>query len=169
MTELDQVWSQMLAETSAKASEQGRQHVVDYLRLRATNDAIRSSGISWLIDAFIESAAGAQAHNPNLSIERVEPHKFAHGSATMVGTELIISHGVRCLTVEAGWVRMPSHGIMSEKALAVANILHFGMPRHATSIRLIHYDDDLPHWVDDKQNVTDVAVIQRHLDVLLSP
>lgn len=167
MTELDQVWSQMLAETSEKAHQQGREYVVEYLRLRATNDAIRSRGIAWLIDAFIEVATDAQRDKPHLSIERVEPHEFAHGNSTMVGTQLVVRHGVRCLNVEAGWARIPSHGVMRKGSLAVARISHFGLPRLGASIRLIHNEDDLPHWIDDKQNVTDMAVIRRHLDVLL--
>lgn len=169
MTELDQVWSQMLAETSEKAVEQGRQHVVEYLHLRATNDAIRTRGIAWLIDAFIEVAADAQRDKPNLSIERVEPHEFAHGNSTMIGTELVVRHGVRCLSIEAGWTRIPSHGIMRNASLAVANISHFGMPKERASIRLIHHEDELPRWIDDSQQTINKDIIRRHLDILLGP
>jgi hypothetical protein len=167
MTELDQVWSLMLAEVGVKADEQGRQNVVEYLRLRATNDAIRVKGVAWLIDAFIEVATDVQRDSPNLSVERVEPHSFSHGSSTMVGTQLLVRHGVRCLTLEAGWARIPSHGIMRGRALAVANISHFGMPKTGASIRLIHHDDELPRWIDDSRQAIDMAVIQRHLDILL--
>lgn len=166
MTELDQVWSQMLAEAGVKANEKGRQHIVEYLRLRATNDAIRSRGIAWLIDAFIEIAADAQRDKPNVAIERVEPHTFAHGSSTMVGTQLVVRYGLRCLTVEAGWARIPSHGIMRRGALAIANISHFGMPEAREEIRLIHHDDELPCWADDERNVVDMVAIRRHLRIL---
>lgn len=167
MTELDQVWSQMLADAGVKADVEGRKHLLDYLRLRATNDAIRSKGVAWLIDAFIQGAIDRQRQKANLSIERVEPHTFSHGNSTMVGIQLVISHGVRCLTVEAGWVRSPSHGIMRRSALAVAQIAHFGLPNAGVSIHLIHHDDELPRWIDDEQNVTDMAVIERHFELLL--
>ncbi|MFN0140800.1 MAG: hypothetical protein ACKVQW_12040 [Pyrinomonadaceae bacterium] len=167
MTELDQIWSQMLADAGDRAGEEGRRHVVEYLRLRATNDAIRSKGVAWLIDAFIDVATNAQRGTPNLSIERIEPHTFSYGNSTMVGIQLVISHGVRCLSIEAGWVRSPSHGIMRGGALAVANIAHFGMPKAGTRIRLIHHDDELPRWIDDEQDQIDAASIQQHLDIML--
>lgn len=167
MTELDQVWSQMLVDAGEKAGEQGRRHVVEYLRLRADNDAIRARGISWLIDTFIGVATDAQAYKLNLSIERVEPHTFSHGNSTMVGTLLNVRYGVRCLSVEAGWTRIPSHGIMRKGSLAIANIAHFGMPKFGANIRLVHHDDELPRWIGDSQQAIDMAEIQQHLDVLL--
>jgi hypothetical protein len=167
MTELDQVWSQMLAEAGVKADEQGHRHIVEYLRLRATNDAIRSRGVAWLIDAFIEIATDAQRDSPNISIERVEPHSFAHGNSTMVGTQLVVRHGVRCLTLEAGWARIPSHGIMRNGALAVANIVHFGLPKAGAAISLVH-GDDLPQWIDGDKKVFEAAELRRHIDVLLA-
>lgn len=167
MTELDQIWSQMLADAGNKADEEGRRHVVEYLRLRAGNDAIRSKGVAWLIDAFIGVATIAQRGTPTLSIERIDPHTFSHGSSTMVGTQLVITHGVRCLSIDAGWARSPSHGIMRGGALAVAKIAHFGMPEAGTRIRLIHHDDELPRWVDDEQVLIDMAAIQGHLHLLL--
>lgn len=168
MTELEQVWSQMLADAGDKAHEEGRQHVVDYLRLRATNDAIRARGVAWLIDAFIGIAIDRQRERSNITIERFEPHEFAHGNSTMLGTQLLVRHGVRCLTLEAGWARIPSHGIMPKAALAIARITHFGLPNAGANIRLIHNGDELPRWIDDRQNVVDMAVITGHFDVLLS-
>jgi hypothetical protein len=167
MTELDQVWLQMLAETGIKADATGRQQVAEYLRLRATNDAIRSRGVGWLIGAFIEVATDAQRGNSHLLIERVEPHTFSHGASTMVGTELVVRHGVRCLNVEAGWARIPSHGIMRKGALAVAKITHFGLAKAGAKFRLVHHVDKLPRWIDGEQNVIDMAVIQGHLETLL--
>ncbi len=167
MTELDAIWSQMLLEAGAQASERGSHHVAEYLRLRASNDAIRARGVAWLIDVFIELATDAQRDNPNIKIERVEPHEFALGSSTMVGTQLFVRHGVRCLTIEAGWARIPIHGIMRKGALAVASITHFGVPNAGVSIRLVHNDDDVPRWIDDDDARIDTSVIERHIDVLI--
>lgn len=167
MTELEQVWSQMLAEAGERAYEEGRQHVADYLRLRATNDAIRARAVTWLIDAFIQVAIDRQRNNSHITIERSEPYEFAHGNSTMLGTQLLVRHGVRRLTVEAGWARLPSHGIMPKAALAVATITHFGLPDAGAKIHLTHHRDELPRWMDDRHNVTDMAVIKGHFDVLL--
>lgn len=168
MTELDAIWSQMMADAGVKASEKGNHHVAEYLRLRATNDAIRARGVAWLIDAFLELAIDAQRDSPHIKIERVEPHSFKHGSSTMVGTELVVRLGVRCLTLEAGWARIPAHGIMQKGGLAVARITHFGMPNSAMSMRLKHNADELPGWLDDADTLIDTAAIGRHFYVLLS-
>src|SRR4051812_13942443 len=111
MTELDQVWSQMLDSATRKTQGSGQHDVAEYLRLKATNDAIRTTGCSWLFNTLIEIAA-SRTSSRNIMIERHEPHNFAHGSSNMVGSRLSVSQGVRCLSLEAGWARTPSDGIM---------------------------------------------------------
>ena len=166
MTELDHVWSQMLAHAEASESGAGRDHVADYLRLRATNDAIRVRGVGWLFDTMIEIAGPAMAgHNP-VTIEREEPHGFARGNSTMVGSILRIRQGVRCLTIEAGWVRTPSDGIMQKGALVYARITHFGMAKTGCEIRLVHAET-LPQWLDETDGTVDTGELQRHFEVFL--
>src|SRR3954466_4825655 len=140
MTELDQVWSRMLGDAIEDASATGREAVADYLRLKATNNAIRSAGVKWLFDVFITFAGEAVRKNAGLTMEREEPHSFALGSSTMVGSRLLIRHGVRCLEVEAGWTRTPRDGVMRGGALALARVSHFGMPRSGEELRLVHGD-----------------------------
>src|SRR5688572_21900374 len=120
MTELDQVWSQMLDAAAVKARETGRHDVAEYLRLKATNDAIRKLGCTWLFNTFVEIATNIQSGRIHLTIERQEPHSFAHGSSNMVGSRINVQQGVRCLSIEAGWARTPSDGIMRNGALAFA-------------------------------------------------
>ena len=85
MTELDHIWSQMLDDAAFDANETGRKHIADYLRLKATNDAIRTIGVGWLFDTVIEIAGPAMSgHNP-VTIEREDPHSFVRGSSNMVG------------------------------------------------------------------------------------
>src|SRR5206468_12997146 len=103
-------------------------------------DAIRAAGVKWLLEAFISTAFD---HDPSLNIERQEGHTFQHGNSTMAGTLLTVRHGVRCLGIEAGWTRAPSHGIMREAALARANILHFGRAKENEGLKLVH-GKDLP-------------------------
>jgi hypothetical protein len=166
MTELDQVWSEMLGAAGERAAAEGRQHLADYLRLRATNDAIRTQGVKWLFATVIEHAAEAQ-RTRNITIEREDPYSFRRGNSTMVGSALFIRNGVRCLTVDAGWARTPSHGIMQKGALAYARLSHFGMPRSNTELRLV-FEDSLPNWRDEKDHPADADLLKAHVDLLLA-
>ena len=166
MTELDQIWSQMLDEAAAKADDSGHRTLAEYLRLKATNDAIRERGVGWLLDAFVEIAGMAVRDAHGITIERQSPHRFTVGSFSMTGSLLSIRHGVRCLTIEAGWARTPSDGIMRRGALAQARITHFGMPKSGAELRLVHVET-LPTWLDDSNATVDSAEIQRHFDVFL--
>jgi len=165
MTELDAVWSQMLDDAGQQASDAGRHAIAEYLRLKATNDAIRTRGVAWLLDSFIEIAM-REHRTQNMTVERDEPHSFARGASNMVGTRLSIRLGVRCLTVEAGWARTPADGIMRKGALAFAQLTHFGMPRESSELRLVH-GEDLPKWLGDSDAVIDSSEIRRHIDVFL--
>jgi hypothetical protein len=166
MTELEEVWAEMLDTAAEKATGLGRHEIAEYLRLKTTNDAIRAAGVKWLFDTLIEIAAEAQRHHPMLTIERDEPHRFARGNSRMVGSLLSISHGVRCLTVEAGWTRTPGDGVMRGAALACARITHFGLPRHAAEIKLVH-GDELPVWLAEDGGVIDSSELKRHFDIFL--
>ncbi|CAN5444892.1 hypothetical protein BH10ACI3_BH10ACI3_07510 [soil metagenome] len=166
MTELDQVWAQMLDDAVVKAGSSGRDHVAEYLRLKATNDAIRAAGVNWLFESVIEIAGHAVRDNHAVSIEREEPHNFARGSSNMVGSLLEIRQGVRCLTVEAGWARIPSDGIMHNGALAYARITHFGIPKAGAEIRLVH-TESLPNWLTVDGLVIDSGELRRHFAIFL--
>ena len=143
MDELEESWAVMLMAATERAAMQGREDVAEYLRLKATNDAIRAAGVKWLLGAFIETAF--EQNHPAIKIEREEGHSFTHGSSTMAGTRVTIRYGVRCLEIEAGWARTPSHGIMREAALARANVLHFGRSRDHESLKLVH-GEEFPEW-----------------------
>ena len=166
MTELDSLWSEMLGEAAAKAIDSGHNDIADYLRLKAANDAIRSIGVGWLVDTILEIAGQAVRDHAAIIIEREEPHSFARGNSNMVGSLLRLSHGVRCLTVEAGWTRTPRDGIMHGRALAFARISHFGLPKKGAEFRLVH-SETLPNWLDKTGNTVDSSELRRHLDTLL--
>jgi hypothetical protein len=145
MLELDAKWAAMLADAERRAADSDRHTVAEYLRLKARNDAIRSEASAWLFASFIEAAAEAQRVFSSISIEREDPHRFSLGNSSMSGSMLQIRLGVRCLTVEAGWVRTPSDGIMFGKAFAAARIRHFGFPKSGDTLHLL-YRDELPKW-----------------------
>jgi hypothetical protein len=166
MTELDQVWSQMLGKAAAKAVATGQRDLADYLRLKTANDAVRTAGVGWLIDTVIEIAGQTATKHKSIVIEREDPHNFAHGHSNMVGTLLVVSYGVRCLNVEAGWTRSPRDGIMKKGALAFARITHFGLPKFGAELRLVH-SETLPCWLNGSGEAIDSSELRRHLDLLL--
>lgn len=166
MTELDQVWSEMLDKAAVNARQSGQSDIAEYLRLKAANDTIRSIGVGWLVDTILEFAGQANRDHPMMIVEREEPHNFADGNSNMVGTLVRISHGVRCFTVEAGWTRTPNDGIMRAQALAFARLTHFGMPEKRVELRLVHGKTS-PNWVANESDVIDSGEFRRHLDLLL--
>ncbi|MBP9663309.1 MAG: hypothetical protein KBD94_01715 [Pyrinomonadaceae bacterium] len=166
MDELELVWSQMLTDAGEKAAGLGRHAVAEYLRLKATNDAIRSRGVTWLIDAFVSLAANEQARHSNLTITREEPHRFDRGTSRMVGSCVEVRLGVRCLSVAAGWARTPSDGIMRGGALAIARVTQFGMPKAGAEYRLVH-GRDLPQWLDVAGMSIDSDTVRSHIDTFL--
>ncbi len=85
MDELEASWAEMLIAASDRAALGGRDDVAEYLRLKATNDAIRAAGVKWLLDAFIEQAFESERSPASFQIERQEGHSFAHGASTHGG------------------------------------------------------------------------------------
>ncbi|MGH9819320.1 MAG: hypothetical protein ACRD43_04050 [Pyrinomonadaceae bacterium] len=170
MTELDEVWNRMLSDAAVNAREQGRHDVAEYLSLKAANDTIRAAGVKWLFDSILEIAAASNRANLGISIERVEPFSFPHHGANMVGSQLRLLLGVRCLMVEAGWSRTPSDGFMRGGSLAAARLRHFGMPKANAEIILIKGDSS-PIWSDaalpDVKTGLTIADLRRHFTIFL--
>ena len=156
MTELDEVWRQMLANAITGARTDGRSDVADYLSLKAANDTIRVAGVKWLFDSMLEIAGSANRDGRSVTIERIEPFNFAYRGANLVGSQIRLVHGVRCLTIDAGWTRTPGDGFMRGGALAVARLRHFGIPKANVELALLH-GKDAPVWSDPA--VDEVAAI----------
>ena len=146
MNELDEIWQQMIREATARAKTAGRSDVADYLALKANNDAIRAAGCKWLFDAFLELSDEANRQGIRLEIENENPHRFAIGHSTMVGSLLRFRFGVRSLTVEAGWTRTPADGFMRGGSLAHARISHFGISPANAELLLLRDGENRPHW-----------------------
>jgi len=170
MNELEQVWARMINEAMSKARAGGRGDVVEYLQLKATNDAIRAASVKWLFDSMLEIAAEANRKNAAITIENENPHRFALGNAQLVGSLLRFRQGVRCLTLEAGWTRTPTDGFMRGGALACARISHFGISKVNVELVLIR-ENDLPSWFsiekDGKRSLFDSKNLQNHFRVFL--
>ncbi|MBE7517398.1 MAG: hypothetical protein HS105_12455 [Chloracidobacterium sp.] len=160
MTELDALWAEMIA----AAAENATGDAAAFLRLRAANDKLRTAGVGWLIDSMIAVAQADLIRE--LIVERDEPHSFREGNSNLVGTRLTLRQGVRCLSVEAGWTRTPSDGIMRGGALAAARLSHFGMPRNDELIRLA-FDRKMPHWITADGSRFELADCRRHFEIFL--
>ena len=134
MAALDDIWAEMLSESANRARAAGQHELADFITLKATNDEIRRRAVAWLLGSFLELAGDANRRNIPIEIEHEEPHNFTASGANMVGIKASFCHGVRCLTVEAGWTRTPKDGFMRGGALAVAHIRHFGLKKHAADL-----------------------------------
>ena len=171
MHELDEVWENMMNEAIARAKSSGKSDVADYLLLKASNDAVRSASIKWLLDAAREIAAEINRRvGLAISIESEHPYRFAFGNATLVGSLLRFRQGVRCLTIESGWTRTPNDGFMRGGALAAARISHFGMKQQNSELILLRLDD-APHWFEIGKNenriLFDSRNLQKHFQIFL--
>jgi hypothetical protein len=166
MNELDEVWSRMLAGAIENAKASGREDVADYLTLKHSNDMIRQASLDWLFASFIEIASEANRQNSFVTIEREEPHEFPFSNATMAGSLVRIRLGVRNVTVEAGWTRLPAHGIMRGGALAAARISHFGLRKSDVELTLVR-DGEIPVWQTRDGENFDSEGVRKHLAILL--
>ncbi len=168
MAELEQIWKNLLDQASLSALEGSRHDVADYLRLKLANDAIRRAGVDWLFQTLIEHASEASKDIPHLRIDRISPHSFKIGASNMVGSLIQVTLGVRCLSLEAGWARTPSDGIMRNSALANARISHFGMPREVEEYKLIK-GEPFPKWKNALGEDVRTDHLEQHLQILLRP
>lgn len=145
MNELDEAWAEMIAGAIQNARASGREDVADFLALKRSNDLLRQTSIDWLFNSFIEIASEASRRNAAVTIEREDPHEFEFQSAKMAGSLIRIALGVRRMTIEAGWTRLPSHGFMRNQALAAARITHFGIPQAGHDLILVR-NGETPVW-----------------------
>jgi hypothetical protein len=152
MDELNEVWEQLINEAAKNPQAiGGREGLADFIAVKTANDAIRETSVKWLLDTMRSAAEHANLKNANILIETTAPHRFSVEKMHLAGALLRFRHGVRCLTVEAGWTRTPADGFMRGNALAVARITHFGMARSNAELHLLNHEDR-PQWFTVGQN-----------------
>ena len=166
MNEQDQGWHELLAWKIEQARSSGRHDIADYLTLRQSNDAIREAAVNWLFDSFIEFAMEANRRQPAVLVEREEPHEFDFRGGKMVGSLVRVRFGIRNLTIEAGWTRMPSHGFMRGGALAAARLTHFGLPKSGTDLELVK-SGATALWRSTGGDPFDLEQVAEHLEILI--
>ncbi|HEX5708718.1 MAG TPA: hypothetical protein VFX96_15570 [Pyrinomonadaceae bacterium] len=171
MDEFEQELNERLAAAQERARVSGRNDVADYLLLRAANDTVRAESVAWLVEAFMALAGEANRAGASVGLARDEAHRFRVGNSTMVGTRLVLSNGVRRVTVEAGWPRTPRDGIVRGGGLACARVTHFGDASAGAEFLLITPDEDLPRWLvletTGARSPLSEEHLRRHLSKLL--
>lgn len=172
MSELDEAWALALAEAETRARASGRADIREYLALRSSNDQKRKFGADWITKAFTDGAGEANRAGASIQVSHTDNHRFKVGSATMVGRRLTLQSGVRALSIEVGWPRMPSDGFVLGGGLACANIHHLGMKSVSGQFRLLLDRKGRPHWQSQPQHgeprEIQEADIKHHLSVLLT-
>jgi hypothetical protein len=147
LNDFDADYEQQLDEARARAHARGRSDVVEYLNLRAANDALRGAGLEWLLESFSAQAGELNRAGASILVTRTEAHRFKVGNSTMVGTRLVFRVGLRELTVEAGWPRGPRDGIVRGGGLASALVGHFGNRSAGEELLLVPVPEGPPRWL----------------------
>lgn len=160
----------MLVSARERARNSGRGGVADYLDLKTSNDLIRRAGIKWIFDTMIDLASEANRRSRSVTIDRVDPHAFIYGGANLVGSRLEFRHGVRCLSVEAGWTRTPSDGFIRGGGLAIARLGHFGIS-NAGAVLALAPGGEVAQWRlvtdDGLGDAVETAHLGQHIALLV--
>jgi hypothetical protein len=146
LSELEQQWTNALAEAERRARAMGRQDIAEYVALRSANDRVRRTAVDWLMTTFSELAADGNRNGASLQIEQFGEHRFRIGHATMVGRLLTLRFGARLLQVEAGWPRTAPDGFIRGGGFACAHIRHVGRPNLNDELLLIQPPGNSPQW-----------------------
>lgn len=168
----DEEYERKLAEARERARGGARGDVLEYLDLRAANDATRTRAVEWLLELFTAAAGELNRAGAGLALARTDAHRFRVGNSWMVGPRLVLKRGVRQLTVEAGWPRAPLDGIVRGGGLAAGLLGHFGNARAGQELLLLPLPDAEPRWfvVEEKTSArTELRPedLRRHLARLL--
>lgn len=161
----------MMQDAINKARSTGRTDVAEYLALKAGNDQLRAASCRWLFASFTELSDEVNRRGIRLNIENQNPHRFAVGHATMVGSLISFRYGLRNLTVEAGWTRTPQDGFIRGGGLACARISHFGMSKHNAELVLVRSSENVPQWFsvtkEGKRNPVYSNSLREHFNLFL--
>ncbi len=172
MSELEEAWAVVLSEAEGRARAAGRTDLAEYLALRTSNDLLRRTAIEWINSAFEILAGEANRRGASIQTARDNKHRFRVGNSTMVGSLLILSSGVRKLTVEAGWPRTPKDGFVRGGGLACANVRHLGIKPASEALLLVLSPKGAPEWVvleeRGRQSEVHQARLREHIDILLA-
>jgi hypothetical protein len=171
VSELDEAWANALAEAEHHARALGRTDIATYLALRTSNDLLRKTASDWLQTMFVTVAGEANRNGAGIQVSREDGHRFKVGNATMVGSRLSLTKGVRLLFVEVGWPRTPADGFIRGGGLAWANIKHRGIKSATEQLRLTVDQSSVPRWSVEPHHSKPYEIheanIRNHMTILL--
>ncbi len=171
MDELNEVWAKMMQGAMLDAQTSGRTELAEYLAVKSANDVIRAAGCRWLFDSFLELSDQANRRGIKLEVESESPHRFSVGHSTMVGSLMRFTNGLRKLTIEAGWTRVPADGIIRGLGLARGRITHFGQNKYNAELLLSNHNLAAPQWFvlidDDKRETVSANDLLDHFDLFI--
>jgi hypothetical protein len=174
LSELDEAWALELARAEARARAAGRTDISAYLALRSSNDLIRKTAGEWLLGMFTVAAGEANRAGAAIKISKEDAHRFKVGNANMVGSRLSLKSGVRVLSVEVGWPRLPRDGFIRGGGLACGNIKHLGIKVADEELRLVLNNNGVPSWTGQgkhtlpgKPHELHEANVRKHIAILL--
>lgn len=151
-------YERIMADAQARARAGG--DVAEYLSVRAANDQLRARAVEWLLNVFTAAAGELNRAGAGLQLTRTDAHRFGVGGSTMVGPRVVLSRGVRSLTIEAGWPRAPRDGIVRRGGLACARVSHFGSPSSDEDLLLLPAaDGGEPTWFVTDKSGAGVALL----------
>ena len=172
MDGFDEEYERILAEARERAQGGRRNDVLEYLNLKAANDAVRARSVAWLLEVFMAAAGELNRAGAGVALMRTDAHRFRVGNSSMVGARLVLRRGVRQLTVEAGWPRAPLDGIVRGGGLASALVGHFGDARAGEELLLVPDGDAEARWFVVEKTGARTQLqpesLRRHLARLLS-
>jgi hypothetical protein len=172
LSELDEAWALGLAEAESRARASGRADIAAYLALRNSNDLIRSIARDWLLTMFTSAAGEANRAGAAIQISTEDAHRFKVGNAWMVGSSLSLTRGVRKLSIEVGWPRIPSDGFIRGGGLASGNLKHLGIHPANEALRLVLNANGTPRWMAQLKHGRERELHERdvkdHVAILLN-
>jgi len=145
MDELNEVWEQLIAEAARNPQTIESAGLAEFISVKNANDRIRESQVGWLLGTMRRAAEHANLKGAGIAVENRDAHRFSIDAMQLGGSLVRFKHGIRCLTIEAGWTRTPADGFMRGGALALARITHFGIEQANAELHLVKFEDR-PQW-----------------------
>lgn len=167
MTMSEEFWMTLLDEEIARGSVSAEGVFQDYLSVRGANNDIRVRATDWLFGSFAELSERLSSQGLELPLERSDDIRFTFLGATLLGSAIAFSNGVRRLSCEVGSIKAPGHGIIKGGGIAIARISHFGIPEKEQTLRLV-VGEESARWVVDSDcmRLFDAYDLVRHFRVL---
>lgn len=166
MNSFEEKWLEMINSAKLIAAEQGNETLRDFFELKAANEKIRMDASKTLLEYFFRAIRIKIEEGFKLDVETHGGYKFQMRHALLTGFRVDVLFGLRRLSIEIGWTRLPKDGFMRGGALAYCRITHFGRPEHNSELLLLNSQN--PKWFTEKSNspfdITDAMI---HLDRLI--